>query len=136
MESQEQDKRKKLPLWVRLIIYITLFLLIGLTITWILNQLSIVPKSWSNSLSKIFAPIFSLLGAIFDKDIRKLIFERFLPKPPDDPNSSTQTSSSAQPSVNINFNPSITVSPSINASSQLPFAEKNTSQNDANATQS
>src|SRR5205807_4373223 len=104
METQEQDKKKKLPLWVRLVIYITLFLLIGLAITWILK--SILPEPWSNILSQIFAPIFSLLGAIFDKDIRKLIFERFLPKLPDDPKSSTDTSSSAQPSVSINFNPS------------------------------
>ena len=47
METQEQNK--KLPLWVRLVIYITLFLLIGLAITWILNQLSDVRKSWSNN---------------------------------------------------------------------------------------
>ncbi len=138
METQEQDKKKKLPLWVRLVIYITLFLLIGLAITWILNQRKLLPEPWSN----IFAPIFSLLGAIFDKDIRKLIFERFLPKPPDDPKSSTDTSSSAQPSVSINFNPSITVSPSINASPnqnaylRLASAETNIPQNNANATQS
>src|SRR5260370_36358760 len=131
METQEQDKKKKLPLWVRLVIYIALFLLIGLAITWILK--GFLPN-WSN----IFAPIFSLLGAILDKDVRKLIFERFLPKPPDDPKSATDTSSSALPSVSINFNPSITVSPSINASPnqnaylRLASAETNIPQDNAN----
>ena len=110
MESQVQGKKKKLPLWIRLIIYMILFVIIHLIV------LTLCP----NSLSQIFAPICILLGAIFDKDIRKLIFEqflkRFLPQSAGDPNSSTQTSLSAQTPVNIINNNHVTV-PLINTPS-------------------
>ncbi len=133
--QQDKDKKKKLPIWARLVIYITLLFLVGLAIAWILNKLGIIPKLWSDILSTIFSSILALLGVFFDKDVRLLIFQRFLSNSSSDPKSSRDTSPSTESPVSITVSPSLTVSPSQNASSQLSPIETSTPNSGMNATQ-
>jgi F0F1-type ATP synthase assembly protein I len=75
-DESQRLKRSKLSHWVRPVISIIMLILLGLAIAWVLDQLAVIPKPWSDILSKVFPAISGVLGLVLNKDFVQSLIQR------------------------------------------------------------
>lgn len=62
--DKQQERARKLSPWIVLII-VLLLLSIGLLALWVINQVGLIQKPWSNILSSVLSTIAVVVGGLF-----------------------------------------------------------------------